>query len=84
MLTHMRTSVDLPDALLARAKRLARRRGTTLRALLEEGLLAVLKSSTDQPFRLPDTTFQGDGLVEGLSETDWGRIRDLAYEGRGS
>ena len=84
MLTHMRTSIDLPDALMARAKRLARRRGTTLRALIEEGLLAVLKSQASEPFRLPDTSFRGDGMVDGLSEADWSRIRDLAYEGHGA
>lgn len=84
MLTHMRTSFDLPDALLSRAKRLARSRGTTLRAIVEEGLLAVLKSSTSAPYRLPDTSFRGDGMVEGLGEADWSRIRDLAYEGHGA
>lgn len=83
MLSHMRTSIDLPDALMAKVKRLAARRGTTLRALVEEGLLAVLNGARGTPFRLPDTRFHGDGMVDGLSEAEWDRVRDLAYEGRG-
>jgi len=35
---HMKTTIDLPDALLRRAKRLAAERGTTLKTLMIEGL----------------------------------------------
>jgi len=81
----MRTSIELSDGLLGRARRLARRRGTTLRALVEEGLRRVLaESDTALLFRLSDVTYGEGGLVEGLAEGDWERIRDLAYEGRGS
>ena len=81
----MRTSVELSDGLLERARRLARRRGTTLRAVLEEGLRRVLSERESDPaFRLRDVTFGEGGLVEGLPEGDWERLRDLAYDGRGS
>ena len=80
----MRTSIDLPDALLAKAKRLARARGTTLRELTIEGLQAVLDQHRQRaPFRLRDASYGEGGLADGLDETDWDRIRDLAYEGRG-
>ena len=36
--THMKTTIELSDALLEAAKRLAQSRGTTLRAVVEEGL----------------------------------------------
>ena len=39
----MRTTVRLDDALLERARREAARRGVTLTALIEEGLLGVLR-----------------------------------------
>jgi hypothetical protein len=80
----MRTSIDLPDALLAKAKRLAHARGTTLRELTIQGLEAVLERA-QQPvrFRLRDASYGKGGLVEGVDETDWDRLRDLAYEGRG-
>lgn len=86
MLRHMRTSIDLSDGILARARRLARQRGITLRALMEEGLRRVLSEQRDTPhaFRLEDVTFGDGGLTGDLSESDWERIRELTYEGRGS
>jgi hypothetical protein len=84
MLRHMRTSIDMPDALLAKVRQVARRRGTTLRELVIEGLHTVLERQARAPrFRLRDASFGKDGLVEGLDETEWDKIRDLSYEGRG-
>ena len=37
----MKTTVELPDELLRAAQRTARREGTTVKSLLEEGLRAV-------------------------------------------
>jgi hypothetical protein len=86
MLPHMRTSIDLADGLLARARRLARQRGITLRALVEEGLRRVLSEQRDTPpaFRLEDVTFGQGGVTGDCSESDWERLRELTYEGRGS
>jgi hypothetical protein len=84
MLTHMRTSVDLPSSLLNRARRLAQRRGVTLKALVEEGLRRVLEDSPAPGFKLPDRAFQGDGLVSGEDQVDWDKARAAIYEGRGS
>jgi hypothetical protein len=85
MLMCMRTTIDIPDALFARAKRLAEVRRTTLRELAIEGLQAVVERGRQvrAPFRLPDASFGEGGLAEGLHEADWDRIRQLAYEGRG-
>ena len=85
----MRTSVDLADPLLREARRLAERRGTTLRALIEEGLRLVLeRPRVARPYRLADHSFGGKGaaagMVEGLRETDWERIRDLSYHADGA
>jgi putative antitoxin of VapBC-like toxin-antitoxin system len=85
MLRHMRTSIELSDGLLERARRLAQKRGLTLRALVEEGLRRILADNDKAPaFRLQEVTFGEGGLAEDLSEADWERIRDLSYEGRGS
>ena len=82
----MRITLDLPDPLLRRAQQVARQRKVTFRALMAEALRRSLREQSSQPppFKLPDRSFRGDGLVTGLSETDRERIRDLAYEGRGS
>jgi hypothetical protein len=83
MLWHMRTTLDLPDPLFRRAKQLAEKRGIPFRALVAEALrLLVKEESGARSFKLEDVSFKGDGLVDGLSETDWERIRELAYEGR--
>jgi hypothetical protein len=84
MLRHMRTSIELSNSLLERARKLARERGTTLRALVEEGLSRVLSDREPRPFRLRSVTFGKGGLVEGLAEGDWDAIRDRTYEGRGA
>ena len=38
MLTHMKTTIELPDALFTQAKRLALQRRTTLKAMMEHAL----------------------------------------------
>jgi hypothetical protein len=80
----MKTTVEIPDSLLEEAKRLASREGTTVRALVEEGLRRTLserKRATG--FRLRKATFKGTGLQPALAGASWDQIRDTAYEGRG-
>lgn len=43
----MRTTLNLPDALVDQAKRRASEQGRTLTSLVEEGLRTVLASSSD-------------------------------------
>lgn len=84
MLTHMRTTIEVPDAMFEKVKRLAARRKVTLREVVLEGLRLVLETEPRAPrFRLRDAAFGEGGLVHGLEETDWARLRELAYEGRG-
>jgi len=83
MLSHMRTSFDLPDGLLRRAKALARKRGVPLRELVLEGLTQLVRQEDAQTYVLPDRVFKGDGLVAGLDAADWSEIRARAYEGHG-
>jgi len=80
----MKTTVEIPDTLLKEAKKLASTKGTTVRALIEEGLRRVIderKRAGD--FRLRKATFKGKGIQPHLGGSSWERIRDLAYEGRG-
>lgn len=80
----MKTTIDIADALLERAKRVAARRRTTLRALVEEGLRHVL----DEPrraggFRLRRASFRGQGLRPEVGDGSWERIRSIIYDDRG-
>jgi hypothetical protein len=81
----MKTTIEIADSLLQRAKVVTVREGTTLRALVEEGLRRVLEERHRRGrFKLRTATFKGAGLQEGLHGASWERIRDAAYEGRGS
>jgi hypothetical protein len=82
----MRTTIDVPDALFVRAKKLALAKGLTFREAVLEGVRIVIERERAAPrpaFRLPDASFGEGGVVPGVAETDWDRIRDLVYEGRG-
>lgn len=47
----MKTTIDLPEDLLQRAKIAAAQRGTSLKELIQVGLDWVLRSSSDAPER---------------------------------
>ncbi len=80
----MKTTVEIPDSLLEAARKLASREGTTVRALVEEGLRRmVAERKRARVFRLRKATFKGDGLQPHVAGAPWERIRDMAYEGRG-
>lgn len=83
--THMKTTIDIADSLLAEAKQMAAARDTTVRALVEAGLRQVLQEqrSRQAPFKLRRASFKGKGLRSELQGAAWERLRDLAYEGRG-
>jgi hypothetical protein len=83
--THMKTTIDIADHLLKRAKQLAARRGTTLKTVVEEALRDALaeESRAKNGASLRTHTVRGNGLQPGLSWDDWDRIREFAYEGRG-
>ncbi len=85
MVTPMKTTVEIADDLLREARERARGDGTTLRALLEEGLREVLRrrGKARGPFRLKMVTFRGKGLRPGLRPGDWERMRSLMYEDHG-
>jgi hypothetical protein len=80
----MKTTIDISDPLLEEARKLAAREGTTVKALVEQGLRRVVSERRrSTAFRLRKATFKGNGLQPGIDSTDWERLRALAYEGRG-
>jgi len=84
MVSNMKTTIDIADALLEEARKLAAREGTTVKALVEQGLRRVVtERRRSTAFRLRKATFKGNGLQSGVDGADWERIRSLAYEGRG-
>lgn len=84
MVSNMKTTIDIADSLLARAKAVAAREGTTVRSLVEEGLrLAIARREEAGVFRMRKASFAGDGLRDDVSLEDWDQVRALVYGGRG-
>ena len=77
--SHMKTTIEIADDLLDRAKRQARRENRTLREIVEEALRRQLGSKSNERFRLQRHSFKGKGLQPGLAEGRWETIRDLIY-----
>lgn len=84
MLTHMRTTIELPNPIFQKAKRMAQTRGVTLRRLVEDALRRYLdEEKVATPYELTNASFAGDGLTPGFDWSDWDRLRELAYEDDG-
>ena len=85
MVTHMKTTIDIADAILDDARAVAARDGVTLRALVEEGLREVLgrRRTRRARFRLRDASFKGRGLQAGVDLSEWTAITSAIYSGRG-
>jgi hypothetical protein len=76
----VKTTIDIADDLLKRSQQLAKREGSTLRAVMEEGLRLVLKDRrmpASRPFRFP--TFGTGGRDAEFREADWEKIRTTIY-----
>ena len=85
MVSRMKTTVEIPDALAEEAKAVASREKTTLRALIEEGLRDVLaRRDRRDRFVLRDSAIDGRGTRPGVAEGDWESVGEVIYRGRGS
>ena len=85
MVRHMKTTIEISDAVLEQARELAAREGLTLREVVEAGLRRLLAEDPGgKSFTLRDASVGGRGLQPGIKPGSWEQIRDLIYEGRGA
>jgi len=70
----VKTTVDIADDLLKRSQQLAKREGSTLRAVL---VLKDRRTPGSRAFRFP--TFGKGGLNAEFREADWEKIRTTIY-----
>ncbi len=76
----MKTTLDIQDELLARAKRHARKTGRPLRAVVEEGLQQVLLSaSSHRRYRLPDLSVGNPNNRDPIEAYSWHDLREMTY-----
>ena len=78
----MKTTLDLSDELLARAKRAAKKKGVPLRALVEEGLRLALETKPAGRYALPDRSVGKAGSANPLEGLSWQDLRDEIYGAR--
>lgn len=76
----MKTTMEINDELLKRAREVSRRENTTLRALVEQGLRQVLRvHRSGSPQRPRLQVFSGKtGFTEAFQSADWSAIKDEA------
>ena len=81
----MKTTIDISENLLNRAKELARKEKTTLKDLTEEGLQLVLsRRGRGSRAKIKPVVFQGQGLSSAFRGKSWAEFRDEIYRGYGS
>ena len=80
MVTHMKTTIDIADDLLLRAKQEAKASQTTLRSLIEAGLREILgRSAASKRRPVEPVTFRGEGLQAEFRGTGWDAVREAVY-----
>jgi hypothetical protein len=79
MVVRVKTTVDIAEAMLKEAKLIAAREGTTLKALVEEGLRHVIDERAHQKtgFRLRDVRYGDSVGAPGIDPNDWMSIKHL-------
>ncbi len=81
----MKTTIDIASNILQQSREMARRDNVTLRELVEEGLdLVLARRRARRKVTIRPVTFRGRGLTPAYRRVSWTRIRDAAYEGRGT
>ncbi len=79
----MKTTLDLHNDLLERAKRHAKATGRPLRAVVEDGLRRVLSEPDPPPYVLPDLRTGDPDVADPLERYSWPELRELIYGGDG-
>ena len=81
----MKTTLEIHDELIRRAKRYAKRTGRPLRAVVEEGLRRVLSDTVrTKRYELPDYSVGDSSAPDPLEAWSWQDLRDEIYAERSS
>jgi len=78
----MKTTIEIPDPLFKQARRYAEARRITMKAVVEQGLRAVLAESREPAtFKLADGSVGGNGLSPEFREAGWDILSEAIYPG---
>ena len=79
----MKTTLDIHDDLMERAKAVSRETGRPLRALVEEGLRRVLEELATPPqYDLPDLSVGRPGDPDPTATSSWQKLRGAIHADR--
>lgn len=81
----MKTTVEINDELLADAKSFAAGQKITLRRVMEDALILLLRQRgkvTNGDIKLRKHPFCGNGLRPEIADKHWREIREMAYAER--
>ena len=82
---NMKTTIEISDHLLQKAKSIAQSQKRTLREITEEGLAMVIeKHSHPREEPIQPVVFGGNGLSPEFQGKSWAEIRAEIYRGYGS
>lgn len=81
----MKTTIELPDALMREVKAIAAAEGGTIRSVIEEAVHRELDRRRHAEPWTPraDLVVRGSGLTEEAMSLSWAQIRDLASRPQG-
>lgn len=81
----MKTTLDIHDELLARAKQHAKETGRPLHAVVEDGIRQVIGAATPHArYELPDLRVGDPDATDPLVAYSWPEMRELIYGGAGA
>ena len=76
----VKTTIDIPDALLPDIKRYAAEHGIPMRAVFERGVRQLLEGRPPTGFKLRTIPFRG----KRIAGRDWEQNRALVYKNQGA
>jgi hypothetical protein len=79
MVTHMKTTVDIADDVLLRAKEVAKNENVTLKSLIERGLLVVLEKKNEKRNKITLVTVDGEGVNPKYEAMSWDEKLEVIY-----
>ncbi len=76
----MKTTIEIQDELLRRARQHAKATGRSLRAVIEDGIrLALAAPEPQRKYKLPDMSVGDPNAVDPLNAMSWQDLRETVY-----
>ncbi len=76
----MKTTIEIQDELLRRARQHAKATGRSLRAVIEDGIrLALTAPEPRREYKLPDMSVGDPNAVDPLNAMSWQDLRETVY-----